>query len=90
VTFDYLLPTPSSRKVSRVDELLAATRSWHPRPGGLPHGRTAVLMNARGGSYQPATPRDGWDHAEPYLRRVLAEVLGLDRLVITPELTLTA
>ena len=28
------------------------------------------------------------DHAEPYLRRVLADVLGLDLLVITPELTL--
>jgi FMN-dependent NADH-azoreductase len=47
-----------------------------------------VLVNARGGSYQPGTPRDGWDHAEPYLRRVLADVLGLDLLVITPELTL--
>jgi len=51
-------------------------------------GRQAVLVNARGGSYPPGTPREGWDHAEPYLRRVLADVLGLDLLVITPELTL--
>ena len=58
-------------------------------PEGLLRGRQAVLVNARGGSYQPGTPREGWDHAEPYLRRVLAEVLGLDLLVITPELTLS-
>ena len=57
-------------------------------PEGLLRGRQAVLVNARGGSYQPGTPREGWDHAEPYLRRVLADVLGLDLLVITPELTL--
>jgi len=46
-------------------------------PEGLLRGRQAVLVNARGGSYQPGTPREGRDHAEPYL------------LVITPELTLS-
>jgi FMN-dependent NADH-azoreductase len=58
-------------------------------PEGLFRGRTLVLINAQGGSYKPGSPRDGWDHAEPYLRRILGEVLGFDVHVITPELTLS-
>jgi FMN-dependent NADH-azoreductase len=77
--------TPASVK-TWLDYLFSDPRTRDPE--GLLRGRRAVLVNARGGSYQPGTPRDGWDHAEPYLRRVLAEVLGLDLLVITPELTL--
>jgi FMN-dependent NADH-azoreductase len=77
--------TPASVK-TWLDYLFSDPRTRDPE--GLLRRRTAVLVNARGGSYQPGTPRDGWDHAEPYLRRVLAEVLGLDLPVITPELTL--
>jgi FMN-dependent NADH-azoreductase len=64
-----------------VDERLHATE--HPLAG-----RLAVLVNPRGGSYAPGAPRAGWDHVEPYLRQILAEHLGLDLTVITPEFTL--
>jgi FMN-dependent NADH-azoreductase len=77
--------TPASIK-TWLDYVFSDPRTRDPE--GLLRGRTAVLVNARGGSYQPGTPGDGWDHAEPYLRRVLADVLGVDLRVITPELTL--
>ena len=51
-------------------------------------GRPAVLVMAKGGAYGPGTPREGWDYGEPYLRRVLADVMRLDLEVIVAELTL--
>ncbi|NJC69172.1 flavodoxin family protein [Planosporangium thailandense] len=51
-------------------------------------GRPAVLVVARGGGYGPGTPREGWDHATPYLKRIFADVLGLDLQVAEAELTL--
>ncbi|SDY82399.1 FMN-dependent NADH-azoreductase [Micromonospora pattaloongensis] len=51
-------------------------------------GRPAVLVLARGGGYGPGTPREGWDHATPYLRRIFGDVLGLDLHVTAAELTL--
>jgi FMN-dependent NADH-azoreductase len=51
-------------------------------------GRPAVLVAVRGGGYGPGTPREGWDHGTPWLRRVLADVAGLDLEIIEAELTL--
>lgn len=51
-------------------------------------GRSAVLVNPRGGSYAPGAPKEGWDHVEPYLRQILADHMGLELTVITPEFTL--
>jgi FMN-dependent NADH-azoreductase len=51
-------------------------------------GRPASLVVARGGGYGPGTPREGWDHGTPWLRRILADVLGLDLHVTEAELTL--
>ena len=78
--------TPASVK-TWIDHLMSDPRTRDPE--GLFRGRTLVLVNAQGGSYKPGTPRDGWDHAEPYLRRILGEVLGFDVHAITPELTLS-
>jgi FMN-dependent NADH-azoreductase len=47
----------------------------------------AVLVEARGGGYGPGTPRDGWDHGTPYLKRVLVNVWGLDLAIVEAELT---
>jgi FMN-dependent NADH-azoreductase len=51
-------------------------------------GRPAVLVTARGGGYAPGTPREGWDHATPWVRRFLADIMGLDLEVVEAELTL--
>ena len=50
-------------------------------------GRTAVVVTARGGSYAPGTPREGYDHQEPYLRDYF-DTFGLGDLhFIHTELT---
>jgi FMN-dependent NADH-azoreductase len=47
-----------------------------------------VVVTARGGGYQPGTPRHGWDHREPWLRHAVT-VLGVTDLVfVDAELTL--
>ena len=51
-------------------------------------GKPAFLVTARGGGYGPGTPREGWDHATGWMRRVLEDVWGLDLDVIETELTL--
>ncbi|MFE1365475.1 NAD(P)H-dependent oxidoreductase [Streptomyces anulatus] len=53
-------------------------------------GKPAVLVTVRGGGYAPGTPREGWDHSTPYLKRILADVWQADLVVIERELTLAA
>ena len=58
-------------------------------PGArLLEGKPVVLLVTRGGGYGPGTPKEGWDHATPYLRRILADVWGADLTVVERELTL--
>ncbi|WP_329103475.1 NAD(P)H-dependent oxidoreductase [Micromonospora sp. NBC_01699] len=51
-------------------------------------GRPAALVTTRGGGYGPGTPREGWDHATPYYRRIFGDRFGLDLHVSEVELTL--
>ena len=51
-------------------------------------GKPAVLVTVRGGNYQPGTPREGWDHATGWMRRILADVWHLDLKVVETEFTL--
>lgn len=68
-----------------IDLLIADPRM---SPGQQPlAGRPAVLVCARGGGYGPGTPRDGWDHSTPYLRRILGDVFGLELRIVEAELT---
>jgi FMN-dependent NADH-azoreductase len=78
----------------------AAAKNWidlihsEPRVGGGAQapfeGRPTVLVTARGGGYGPGTPREGWDHSTPYLRRIFSDVWKLDLHVAEAELTLAA
>ena len=57
--------------------------------GGQPlKGRPAVLVTVRGGAYGEGTPREGWDHATGWMRRIVEDVLGLDARVVETEFTL--
>jgi FMN-dependent NADH-azoreductase len=47
-----------------------------------------VVVTARGGGYGPGTPRDGWDHREPWLRHALTTLGVNDPVFIDTELTL--
>lgn len=51
-------------------------------------GKPAVLVTVRGGSYSAGTPREGWDHATSWMRRILADVWQLDLSVVEKEFTL--
>src|ERR1700709_1489768 len=56
-------------------------------PGGTRPlaGRPAVLVTVRGGT---GPPREGWDPATGWMRRILADVWGLDLRVVEREFTL--
>src|ERR1700710_3000218 len=51
-------------------------------------GKPAVLAGVRGGNYSAGTPREGWDHATSWLRRILEDVWQLDLRVVEREFTL--
>ena len=59
-------------------------------PGAEPllAGKPAVLVTVRGGAYGAGTPREGWDHATGWYRRILADVWQLDLSVVEAEFTL--
>jgi FMN-dependent NADH-azoreductase len=47
-----------------------------------------VFTTAAGGGYGPGTPRDGWDHREPWLRHAFEQLGVSDPVFIGAELTL--
>ncbi len=51
-------------------------------------GKRVVLATVRGGSYAAGTPREGWDHATAYLRRIFADAWGAELTVVEREFTL--
>jgi FMN-dependent NADH-azoreductase len=59
-------------------------------PGADPilAGKPAVLVTVRGGNYGAGTPREGWDHATGWMRRILADVWQLDLRVVEADFTL--
>jgi FMN-dependent NADH-azoreductase len=69
-----------------IDLLIADPRF---APGATPlAGRPLTLVVARGGGYGAGTPREGWNHATPYLVRIFADVFGADVTLVEAELTL--
>jgi FMN-dependent NADH-azoreductase len=79
---------PPSTVKSWVDHLIARGLSIDAETGeGLLGGRDFLVLAARGGGYGPGTPRDGWDHAEPWLPHGVS-LTGLQPRFITAELTL--
>jgi FMN-dependent NADH-azoreductase len=57
--------------------------------GGLLGGRPLTFTAARGGGYGPGTPREGWDHREPWLNNAFS-TLGIEEIrFIHAELTLS-
>ncbi|MEV0717884.1 NAD(P)H-dependent oxidoreductase, partial [Asanoa sp. NPDC050611] len=70
-----------------VDTVLADPRMGSGAPPLLAD-KPAVLVTVRGGAYGPSTPKAGWDHATPWMRRILADVWHLDLRVVESELTL--
>lgn len=83
----YNYSAPSTVK-AWVDHLIAPGLAFDPETReGLLGGRDFIVLATRGGGYGAGTPREGWDHAGPWLPHGLSAV-GLEPRFITAELTL--
>ena len=71
-----------------ADLVLQEPRTSFGNPDPEIKGKPAVLVTVRGGSYAPGTPREGWDHATPWMRRILEDVWQLDLTVVEAEFML--
>src|ERR1700733_7691751 len=79
---------PPSTVKAWIDHLVAPGLSIDPSTmTGLLGGRDIVVIAARGGGYGEGTPREGWDHAAPWLPHALSQV-GREPRFIAAELTL--
>ncbi|MGD9572798.1 MAG: FMN-dependent NADH-azoreductase [Thermoleophilia bacterium] len=79
---------PPSTLKAWVDRLVVPGVTIGPE-GGTLGGRRVVFATSRGGGYGPGTPREGWDHGEPWLRHALSTIgLDGDLEFVTAELTL--
>jgi FMN-dependent NADH-azoreductase len=58
------------------------------RTAGKLGDKEFVVVSARGGGYGPGTPREGWDHREPWFRHALTSLGVEDAIFIDTELTL--
>ena len=63
-----------------------------PQPHNVPiavvgQASQVRLVTAHGGTYRPGTPRQGWDHATGWTRRILADVWHLDLNVVQADFT---
>lgn len=84
----YNYTIPSTFK-TWIDRIVTPAHMVTPDSGpGRLAGKQVVIVTARGGSYAPGTPREGWDYQEPYLRAVLTSVGLSDNLsFVHAELT---
>ena len=51
-------------------------------------GKPGVLVTVQGGNYSPGTPKEGWDHATEWMRRILEDVWGIDLEIVARQFTL--
>jgi FMN-dependent NADH-azoreductase len=80
---------PPSTFKAWVDRIVVPGLTVDPESGGLLGGRRLTFTAARGGGYGPGTPREGWDHREPWLNNVFS-TLGIEEIrFIHAELTLS-
>jgi FMN-dependent NADH-azoreductase len=71
-----------------VDLLITDPRLGSSAVERVLQDKPAELVVVRGGSYAAGTPREGWDHATSWYRRILEDVWGLNLSVVETELTL--
>lgn len=87
--YNYTVPTSVK---AWIDRLVSPAHMVLPgAESGALSGKNVIIVTARGGSYAPGTPREGWDYQEPYLRAVLSAIGLADNLkFIHAELTFAA
>jgi FMN-dependent NADH-azoreductase len=80
---------PPSTFKAWFDRIVVPGLTVDPGNGGLLGGRTLTFTMARGGGYGPGTPREGWDHREPWLQHAFSQLGIEDIRFIHSELTLS-
>lgn len=70
-------------------DLLIAEPRLGPGTTAL-NGKKAIIVVAQGGGYRAGTPREGWDHATPYLERIFRDNYGMEVETIIADLTLAS
>ncbi|NEA32952.1 NAD(P)H-dependent oxidoreductase [Streptomyces sp. SID13031] len=78
-----------SQHVKTWIDLLLSERDLATGPGPV-QGRPIIFTLARGGGYGAGAPREGWDHATPYLERIFGDVFGMNIRKAVAELTLAS
>ena len=80
---------PPSTLKAWLDRIVALGLTVDPAgAGGLAGGRKVTITAARGGGYGSGTPREGWDHRDPWLAHALSTI-GIDDVrFIHTELTM--
>jgi len=79
---------PPSTVKAWLDHLIAPGLSLDLASGeGLLGGREMIVLAARGGGYAEGTPREGWDHAEPWLPHGLADGTAIPEALSRPRRT---
>ncbi|MHB8689811.1 MAG: FMN-dependent NADH-azoreductase [Solirubrobacteraceae bacterium] len=81
---------PPSTLKAWIDRIVALGLTIDPvGAGGLAGGRKVTITAARGGGYGADTPREGWDHRDPWLAHALSTI-GIDDVrFIHAELTMS-
>jgi FMN-dependent NADH-azoreductase len=84
----YNFTVPSTFK-AYVDRIVVPGLTLDVETGqGLVTGKRTTVVSARGGSYAPGTPREGYDFQEPWIRAALG-LIGIDDVrFIHAEMTL--
>ncbi|NKE57280.1 FMN-dependent NADH-azoreductase [Lentzea sp. PSKA42] len=81
--YNYAIPSTLKAWLDNVI-LLGRTSGESPSCKGKP----VTVVASRGGSYEPGTPREGFEFVRNYLEAVLVGSLGMDVGFIVPELTM--
>lgn len=78
---------PSQHFKTYVD-LITTDPRMAPDAESVTAGKPGVLVTVQGGNYSPGTPKEGWDHATDWMRRILEDVWGIDLEIVTRQFTL--
>ena len=69
-------------------DLVIADARMSPEATPVTAGKPGLLVTVQGGNYSPGAPKEGWDHATAWMRRILEDVWRIDLEVVTREFTL--